>query len=86
MKKYKQIPVSAAREIAKKYDKSIVIINAWDPEHGLLHTTTWGRNKEECGWAAEGGKISAKALGADLEQAVHYQKLTDKHTHEEGKV
>lgn len=67
--KYAPVPVSVAREIAKKYSKAIVIINTWDTTHGLLHTTTYGESVEQKHQAASGGDIAAKALGADMPRA-----------------
>jgi hypothetical protein len=63
-KPYKPIPVAEARTIAEIYDKSIVIIFAWDPVFGMIHTTTFGRSEQEKHWAAEGGEIATRALGA----------------------
>lgn len=60
---YKPIPISAARQIAKKYDKNQVIIVTWDAEHGQTHITTYGIDKEQCRQAAMGGKAVSKALG-----------------------
>lgn len=60
---YRPIPVKAAELLAKRYDKSIVIIFAHDPIHGVLHTTTYGRSEQEKHWAALGGEIATKALG-----------------------
>ena len=64
-KEYIPIPVHAAKNLSEKYAKSCVIIAAWDPVHGLLHTTTYGRNDTEREWAAKGGEIVARALGAE---------------------
>jgi hypothetical protein len=61
--KYKPIPISAAKEIAKKYDKQQVIIVAWDAQHGREHVTTYGTTKVACEQAATGGNKVKKALG-----------------------
>jgi hypothetical protein len=60
---YEPVPVEVAREIAEKYHKSIVIIFAHDPVHGLMHTTTYGTDPQNKAWAAQGGEIATKALG-----------------------
>ena len=70
---YLPVPVSTAREIAEKYDKSIVIICAWDPEHGILHTTTYGRNPREKEWAVQGGEMASKTLGAMPEVGTQFE-------------
>ena len=39
MKKYKDIPIAAAKRIAEQYDKNQVIIVTWDNKYGLMHVT-----------------------------------------------
>ena len=70
MKPYLPIPVEFAREVARKFDKDIVIICAWSNEHALLHTTTYGVNPEDKIHAAKGGEIAATALGMDLKAKI----------------
>jgi hypothetical protein len=67
---YLSIPVEEARKIARAFDKQIVIICAWNREHGRLHTTTYGAEPNDKIHAAQGGETVAKALGFDLERAV----------------
>lgn len=78
MEDYKPIPVKAAVDIAKGYDKSVVIIVAWDPIHGLLHTTTFGITDAEKQWAATGGEIINKALGGMPALGVTYEDFRKK--------
>lgn len=66
MKPYLSIPVETARQIARDFDKQIVIINAWNHEHNLMHTVTYGVAPNDKISAARGGEICAKALGMDL--------------------
>jgi hypothetical protein len=61
--KYKAIPISAARDIAKAYGKDQVIVVAWDQAHGKQHVTTYGKTAAECEQAAEGGNRVKRALG-----------------------
>lgn len=63
---YVPVPVEAAAEIGKRYDKDIVVICAWDFAHGMLHTTTWGAAPLDKHHAAVAGEICAKALRADF--------------------
>jgi hypothetical protein len=70
---YFPVPVTAAREIAEKYSKNMVIVNAWDPVHEVLHTTTYGVTAVDKAMAADGGKIAAKALDADLLQMHQFE-------------
>ena len=67
--KYKPIPISAAREIAKKYGKQQVIIVTWDAVHGKEHVTTYGDTKETCRLAAMGGARVKQALGWTTEES-----------------
>ncbi len=60
---YVFVPVAAARAIAEQYNKSIVIVYAWDAIYGLLHTTTYGTDEQNRAWAASAGEIGIKALG-----------------------
>ncbi len=61
--KYKKIPITAAKRIAKDYDKDQVIIVTWDKPHGTIHVTTYGKTIKDCGEAAQGGNFVKKALG-----------------------
>lgn len=62
MSKYKPVTISAAREVAKKYDKNQVIIVTWDKTHGREHVTSYGATLEECGQAARGAQRIQQAL------------------------
>lgn len=69
MKPYLTIPVTVARQIARDFDKQIVIIVAWNHEHKLLHTVTYGTQPNDKISAANGGDIVTKALGMDLSRS-----------------
>jgi hypothetical protein len=60
---YKRIPITAAKNIAKNYDKDQVKIVTWDKKHSRTHVTTYGKTLEECKQAADGGNFVKKALG-----------------------
>jgi len=66
MSDYKPVPVESARQLAKDFDKDIVIVLTWDRKHNLMHTTTYGKEPADKISAANGGDIAAKALGCDL--------------------
>lgn len=68
MKPYLSIPVEEARSLAAKYGKQIVIINAWDQAHQLLHTVTYGQTPADKLHAARAGDLCAGVLGMDLER------------------
>jgi hypothetical protein len=63
MGKYKNIPIAAAKRVAKEYDKDQVIILTWDKAFNKTHVTTFGKTMEDCDQAAEGGNRLKKALG-----------------------
>ena len=63
MKKYIDVPIGAAKEIAKKFDKDQVIVVCWNQEHGKTHVTTYGKTQSDCEQAAKGGNFVKKALG-----------------------
>ena len=61
--KTKLIPIKAAKDIAEKYDATIVCIVTWDGKTGVQHVVTYGKSLQECGWAADlGNKIKEKIL------------------------
>lgn len=70
---YKSVPVSVAKEISDNFDKSMVVIAAWDPVFGMLHTTTFGRTDQEKEWAAKAGEMVTQVLGADPAQAIRHE-------------
>ena len=53
----KKIPISAAKEIANKFDQDPVILVTFSKKTGLTHVVTYGKTKEECIQAAQGGNI-----------------------------
>ena len=59
----KKMPISAAKELAKKYDKDQIIILAWDKTTGDHWVTTYGKSIEDCAQAAEGGNRIKEFLG-----------------------
>jgi hypothetical protein len=63
--KYKQVPISAAKELAKKYDKQEVIILSVDREFDKVHITTYGINPHYCHNAKVTGEFLAEILGLD---------------------
>lgn len=58
-----EIPIAAAKVIAKKYGYTQVIIHAFDSETGTQHVTTYGKNLKECEQAAEGGNQIKRLCG-----------------------
>lgn len=70
---YVPVPVEAAKSIAEKFNKAIVIIFAYDENYGMLYTTTYGTNPQNKEWAARGGEFGTKALGGLREHAVDFE-------------
>lgn len=67
---YRPVPVDVCRQIAGSFNKSVVIVLAWDQEHQKLHTTTYGVSPADKINAANGGETCAKALGMDCSKSV----------------
>ncbi len=70
---YKPIPVAAARAIAAQYEKDVVIVLAYDHEHGLVHTTTYGRSEDDSVKAKRVGKALCEMIGGDLSRTTVYE-------------
>lgn len=69
MKEYIPVPVSEARRIGEKFKKSMAIIIAYDIEHALTHTTTWGKEPEDKEQAADVGETCTRLIcGEGYEQ------------------
>jgi len=62
----RNIPVSVAKGIAEDFQKSQVIIIAFDPVSSLIHVATYGKEPFDKENAAAAGEICTKALGGDL--------------------
>lgn len=58
-----KIPISAAKEICKKYNMPEVVIFAYDPVTKMQHVVTYGKTKDQCIDAAKAGNFLKKALG-----------------------
>jgi hypothetical protein len=58
------IPISAAREIARRfgYDQVIIVARKTGP-NGNEHVTTYGRNAKHCSVAARIGEIFKECMG-----------------------
>lgn len=63
MTDYIEVPWSAAKEIAEKFEKNQVIIVTWDDAHKMQHVTTYGTSRESSAQAAQGGNFVKEALG-----------------------
>ena len=70
---YKEVPVSAAKTIAEKFDKQEVIVLTVDREFNKVHITTYDENKHYCknaeitdGFLAEVLQVKEPALYGEL--------------------
>ncbi len=59
---YKEVPISAAEQIAKDFDKQEVIVLSVDREMNKVHITTYGINKHYCKNAEITGDFLAEVL------------------------
>lgn len=46
------LPIKAAKDLGKKYDLDRVLIIATSTKHDRTYTVSWGKTKEDCGFAA----------------------------------
>jgi len=68
---YTAVPVDAAREIAEKYDKSMVIISAYDPAFNRTHSVSFGVKADDKETAANISEQCVKFLLGDTEGDTH---------------
>jgi hypothetical protein len=70
---YRPVPVEAAKRIADEFRKVAVVILAFDAEHDLVHTTTYGATPLAKDQAAKIGDALPQMLGADVMQSKWYE-------------
>lgn len=72
------IGVDVARQIAERFRKSAVVILAYDPESGMLHTTTFGAHAAAKLVAAKwGDRCNQLIAGAGFELRTSYEDFRD---------
>lgn len=59
----KNIPIEVARDIARRYGYTQVVITAFSAEVNGFHVTTYGSDAEQCRQAALGGDFVKAAIG-----------------------
>lgn len=64
----KKLPITAAKQIGKKYKKNQVIIIAYDDTTETTTVTTWGKTVKDSEQAAIAGNAYKKALGFPAEK------------------
>jgi len=62
-KPVKRIPISAAKDISKRFGQDEVIIVTWDKVNNRTHVITYGKTIKQCAEAAQGGNFVKKSLG-----------------------
>lgn len=62
---YKFVPVDAAKEVAEKFDKDIVVIVSYQEAGNMFHCTTYGDRPVHKIVAAQMGENCMRAAGAD---------------------
>jgi hypothetical protein len=70
---YIPVPVAAAKEIAEKHAKDLVVVISYDRAHDLLHTTTFGTDAQSKDIAAQWGDAIPKLLGCAVEASKWYE-------------
>lgn len=73
MPEYLPVTVEAAREIANRFEKDIVVIVSVDHVHLKTHFTTYGRSPKDKVVAAALGEGLALATGHELNQIQSFQ-------------
>jgi hypothetical protein len=58
----KTLPIKAAKDFAKQWNQSQVMIVTWDDKDKLIHTLSYGVTHKDCEEAAMGMNIVRKAL------------------------
>jgi hypothetical protein len=58
-----RIPIKAAKDLAKAYDLSHVVILAYHEDTNTEHVVTYGRTVEQCSQSADFGNTLKTALG-----------------------
>lgn len=48
----KKLPVKAAQDVGRKYGLSRVLLIATSDDHEMTYTVSWGKTKQDCGFAA----------------------------------
>jgi hypothetical protein len=64
----KSIPITAVKELAKKYGYTQIVVHGYDGETGTESVATWGKTIADCENAARGGNAVKKLLGWPEEQ------------------
>jgi hypothetical protein len=73
MPEYVPVPVEAARAVAQRWEKQVVVIVAWDQGHNKVHTTTYGFSPRDKIAAAKLGELLTAAAGADRSESVGFE-------------
>lgn len=73
---YKPIPVGVAQKVAESYDKSIVVIIAYDPAFSVFHSSTFGVKAEDKVTAANLGEAFSD-LVSDTAKATYFEDFRD---------
>ena len=58
-----RLPIKALKELANKYNYSVVVVYAYDVDGKISHVATWGRTIKLCDQAAQWGNMMKDALG-----------------------
>lgn len=59
----KSIPIKEAKNLAKEYDLTHVIIYCFDQNNNIQHVVTYGKSLDQCDQAAKLGNMMKEGLG-----------------------
>lgn len=70
---YKAVGIDIAAAIGSKFDKDRVLIFSFDSRTNTIHSTAWGKTKEDAIHANAESIMITKMLGGDLEKREIYE-------------
>lgn len=70
---YKAVGIDIAAAIGSKFDKDRVLIFTFDNVNNKIHSTAWGRTKEESELACLESIMITEMLGGDLAKKKVYE-------------
>lgn len=77
MSEYTPVPVEEAYQIAQNFRKDVVVIIAFDDDHGQVHCTTYGNTAYNKILAAELGPKLVIAAGGFMPEAKAFEDFRD---------
>jgi hypothetical protein len=73
MSEYIPVPVEAAKQVARQFEKSVVVIAAWDRAFNKFHTASYGESADDKIVAANLADLIPLAAGCDPQSLVTHE-------------